>query len=123
MNPKTLVLSTMGLVSFLGGAIAQYYRARHLQPPGGVPVSLVLASALLLFVWYRLDTDQRSYRRTYFLNLGIVALGVVALPYYFFRSRGAKGGLIAILLFILLLMGSFILSYMGQYFTYYAVRI
>ena len=123
MNPKTLVLSLMGLVSFLGGAIAQYYRARHLQPPSGVPISLVLVSALLLFIWYRLDTDQRSYRRTYFLNLGIVALGVVALPYYFFRSRGAKGGLVAILLFILLLMGSFVLSYMGQYFTYYAARI
>jgi len=123
MKPKTLVLAMMGFVSFSGGAISQYYRARHLHPPSGVPISLVLVSALLIFVWYRLDADQRSYRRTFFLNLSVIALAVVALPYYFFRSRGAKGGLVAILLFILLLVVSFFLSYMGQYFTYYALKI
>ena len=123
MKPKTLVLAMMGFVSFSGGAISQYYRARHLHPPSGVTISLVLISALLIFVWYRIDADQRSYRRTFFLNLSVIALAVVALPYYFFRSRGAKGGLVAILLFILLLIVSFFLSYMGQYFTYYALKI
>ncbi len=123
MKPKTLVLAIIGFVSFSGGAISQYYRARHLHPPTSLPISLVLVSALLIFVWYRLDADQRSYRRAFFLNLSVIALAVLALPYYFFRSRGAKGGIVATLLFIFLLLVSFFLSYMGQYFTYYVVKI
>jgi hypothetical protein len=123
MNPKTVVIGLMALLTFLGGATAQYFYQHHAQPPALSTVVSVAISAFLIFLWYRLDTEQRSYRRTYLLNIGVVGLCLIALPYYFFSSRGAKGGFVASLLFVLAIFASFFVSMAGRYVVFYAMRM
>jgi integral membrane sensor domain MASE1 len=123
MNPKTVVIWLMAFITFLGGATAQYFYQRHAQPPTLTAAVLVAISAFLMFLWYRFDAEQRSYRRTYLLNIGIVGFCLVAFPYYFFRSRGAKGGFLASSVFFLAIFGSFFVSMAGRYLVYYVMRI
>ena len=120
MNPKTAVLLTLASMQLLGGAIAQFFYQKHTQTPVAVPVALVSACAFLSFLWYRLDAEQRSYKRTYLLNIGVVGIGLIAFPYYFFSSRGAKGGFVATLLFALFLVGTFLLSWAARYVVFFA---
>jgi predicted outer membrane lipoprotein len=122
LNPKTVVLWTLASIQFLSGAFSQYLYQKHMQPIGSVVLGLVLACAFLTFLWYRFDTEQRLYKRTYLLNIGVVGAGLVALPYYFFRSRGAKGGFLASLLLVLFLVGLFLLSWAGRYVVFFATR-
>jgi amino acid transporter len=81
-------------------------------------VAFTFTGAFLIFLWYRADTNARGYRRTALLNVGVVALAVVALPYYFFRSRGAKGGLLATLAFFAVFIAFLILQSVGEYAAY-----
>jgi dolichyl-phosphate-mannose--protein O-mannosyl transferase len=120
MNPKTVVIWLLALITFLSGAIAQYFYQRHAQPP--TTVASVVLCALLTFLWYRMDTDQRPYRRTYLLNVGIVGFALIAFPYYFFRSRGIKGGFVASLLFVLSILGSILISMAGRYLVFFATQ-
>ena len=120
INPKSYVLAGLALCAFLSGAMGQYMRPGANTAPSDI--WFIGASVLLVFLWYWLDTMQRSYRRTPLLNFGVIALGIVALPYYFFRSRGAKGGFIALLLSILTLLFLGFVGTGGQWATYYALQ-
>jgi hypothetical protein len=102
------------------GAIGQYAYSNSPMPPSDLWLSLV--AAFLVFFWYRLDSDQLQYRRSVWLNVGVIALGIVALPYYFFRSRGFKRGMLATLLFFLSILGWAALGVAGQYAIWYGVQ-
>ncbi len=47
---------------------------------------------LFIFMWFRYDTIARQYQTSMLLRIGIIVLPFVALPVYFFRSRGFAGG-------------------------------
>jgi hypothetical protein len=119
-NSKNVVLLILAALSFVYGAVSQYLFPGRVQPPSDL--AFVPLFALLIFIWYRLDTDQRAYRRTPLLNVGVVALAVFALPYYFFRSRGARGGFLALGLFTLCLVAAVLITVAGQYFAYYVLQ-
>ena len=76
-------------------------------------MALSLFCAILVFTWYFLDTGEHAYRRTPLLNVMVVAVGIVAIPYYLLRSRGTQRGLRAIGLFLLALLAWFILAAAG----------
>ena len=120
MNLKTIVLLALAFMSFLSGVVVEYFRyARtHFSPE----LWFLSIFVFLIFFWYRLDTDQHAYRRTPLLNVAVVALAVLALPYYFFRSRGIKDGFIASGLFFLAVLCSGVLTVAGQFATYYALQ-
>ena len=46
-----------------------------------------MAGSLLVFWWYWADSTSRSYRRSPLLNVAVVAIGFLAVPYYLVRSR------------------------------------
>ena len=50
----------------------------------------------LIFAWYYSDSEARSYPRSGALNFLMVIVVPLALPYYLFRSRGAKLGFLAL---------------------------
>ena len=54
--------------------------------------------------------------------MGVVALAIVALPYYFFRSRGLKRGALATLLFFLAAIGYGVFCVAGQYAVWYGLQ-
>ena len=85
-------------------------------------------SLLPIYWWYHLDKDETGYRAGPFLNVGVAALAIVALPVYFVRSRGWKrGGVISFyalgvlgVLYLLETLGEFIgeaIAGMGGGFT------
>jgi MFS family permease len=120
LRPKTVVLMLVALASFLAGAIGQYHWPGRMQPPSDLWFLAVFA--LLGLAWYRLDSDQRSYRRTPLLSVAVIAVAAIALPYYFFRSRGAKRGLMALGAFVLVVLASGLLTIAGGYFAYYVLQ-
>lgn len=78
----------------------------------------MLSGAFLIFAWYRIDSEQRSYKRSTWLNICVVALAIFAMPYYFFRSRGVRGGLVASGVFLLAFVGSIFLTGAGHFAVY-----
>lgn len=117
---KRIVLWLIMLAGFLDGV------SRQLTAPGADfgPADMVftLVTTLLVFIWYRFDTEERSYRRTPFLNVAVVALALLALPYYFFRSRGFSRGSVATGVFIVCMVAYIVLQSAGEYAAYFAWR-
>lgn len=113
MKPKHLIVVALAALSFVSGAAAQYlYPGQDISP---VDLWLLPAFAFLIFWWYRLDTIQTGYRRTPLLNVGVIAIAALALPYYFFRSRGFKRGALATLALFGAILASGVLTAGGQY--------
>jgi hypothetical protein len=120
MSSNTALLLALVVVSLADGAVAQYFYPRAERAP--TELWFLLGYTTVLFAWYAIDSDHRGYKRSRSLNLAFVALGILALPYYLFRTRGAKAGFIALGWF--LLIGIFIgpLNYVGKYATYYVLQ-
>jgi peptidoglycan/LPS O-acetylase OafA/YrhL len=77
-----------------------------LLAPGWTLLCPILFS-VLVFLWYRLDSNARGYRRTPLLNVGVIGLAFVAMPYYLVRSRpsGERGrALLRLAGFVLLML-------------------
>ena len=120
MKPKSAILVAGALLSLAAGAAAQYFYSFAESSP--VDVVLTIVGALLIFAWYRFDSALSGYRRSAGLNVAIVAIALLGLPYYFFRSRGAKRGLIATILFLLTIVGSALLTIAGRAIVYYGLQ-
>ncbi|MGY0653075.1 hypothetical protein ACW7GZ_14690 [Luteimonas sp. A537] len=109
---QTIAVVLFGVLSFATGAVGQLmYPGLDLSP---VDLWTMPVFLLLVFWWYRLDTTQLGYRRTPWLNVGVIAVAVLALPYYFFRSRGLKRGLLATIIMLAVFIGSGLLTFVGQ---------
>ena len=120
MNSKSIILLLLAALAFFTGSVGQYITPGKPYPP--TEMAFVLCGSVLVFSWYVIDAQQRFYKRSMWLNISVVGLALVALPYYFFRSRGVKNGLLATGLFLLMLLASFVLTSAGQYATYYALQ-
>jgi predicted membrane channel-forming protein YqfA (hemolysin III family) len=114
------LLVALAVLSFCSGAAAQLWFRGSPMPPS--TLAFAVLGTLLVFAWFHIDSTQRNYRRSPWLNTGVVVLSLVALPYYFFRSRGAKLGLLATSLFLLVIIASGVLGVVGQYAAYYSLQ-
>ena len=117
-NRKAFVLALIVLVAFVDGVAHQLIAPGEIFAPSDLVFTVVVT--LLTFVWYRFDSDDAAYPRSPFLNVAVIALAVLALPYYFFRSRGFARGSIAVGIFIGFLALYFSLQSAGEYAAYYA---
>lgn len=109
---KSVVLALLAATALLAGLLDPL-----LESAGGdwlwFNALLSLVCTVLVFTWYYLDSGDRDYPRTPLLNIMVVAAGLVAIPYYLFRSRGAQRGLRACGLFLLALLLWFVLAAAG----------
>jgi hypothetical protein len=89
---KIQVLVLLVAVTLVAGVVDARDMALHIQSNGWAVLSTLLFS-FLCFCWYRIDSEARLYRRSRWLNVGIVMLAIFAVPYYLVRSRpaGQKG--------------------------------
>ena len=101
-------------------AVGEYAYPEESFPPSDLWLSLV--GAFLTFVWYRLDADELHYRRPIWLNFGVIAVNIIALPYYSFRSRGARRGALATLLYLLAILAWGALCVAGEYAVWYVTQ-
>jgi hypothetical protein len=111
-DKRSIVVLAILLLGFVSGAIGQLVAPEQVISPVDIAFSLV--GAFLVFFWYRFDTDAMHYRRNPLLSVAVVALGLVALPYYFFRSRGFARGLLASAMFLLLVIAYSLLQMAGE---------
>ena len=93
MKPKTVALAGVLLTGLVSGAFDVVFEraggtARLIAEVGPLIVGLAF-----IFMWLHYDGLQVGYRRSALLNIGIVALGIVFIPVYLYRSRppGARG--------------------------------
>lgn len=77
-------------------------------------IVFAIAGAFFAFLWVRLDSDQRNFRRSPFLTTSVVGLPIVALPYYLFRTRGFRQGGIGVLAFLAVSIGYSIMGELGR---------
>ena len=78
----------------------------------------MLMFSLIIFTWYYHDSNQRSYQRSALLNIGVVTLAIVAIPYYLIRTRerGQKSKAILHLagFFVLIILSSVVGAIIGS---------
>lgn len=60
----------------------------------------------LIYWWYHDDKRDRAFLAGRWMNIGMIALAIVTVPIYLFRSRGAKDGAIASVLFVITFFGA-----------------
>ena len=75
----------------------------HLSAPMPWKAIEQLTLACCIYGWYHIDKVQRQYPAGALLNIAVVALSIVAVPIYLFRSRGAKQGAKSFILFLVFL--------------------
>lgn len=89
-----MVLAFLALCALADGI------TRQLTAPGEMFAQsdfvFTVIGTLLIFMWYRFDSDERQYRRSPGLNVAMIAVVILALPYYFYKSRGFRKGSIAV---------------------------
>jgi len=108
---KTRVLWAFAAISFISGAnpvIAMSADTVRL-----IELVLLFAMVFMIFLWYRIDADERGFKRTPLLNMAIVMAAALAIPYYLIRSRGSQEGPAAVLQALLVFLGSLVLSAIG----------
>ena len=114
------VLCGLAVVAVLSGAIGQYFYPGEIMPLTDILFTVVATA--LLFIWYRADSDRLAYRRSIGLNVAVVFVSAIAMPYYFFRSRGFKYGSFATALFLIVAIVYWLLIVVGQYAAYYGLQ-
>lgn len=86
MTRKQILIAILA-VMVLDGALDATYAANGLSQPLEWSVPITLCISFLGFLWYRIDSDERDYRRSAGLNIAMIFLAYVAMPYYLLRSR------------------------------------
>src|SRR5260221_8211989 len=74
----------------------------------------VLLTTYAVYWWYVLDKRERNFPAGLLQNIGVVLINIVALPIYFFRSRGWKRGALATLGMLGVLVCVGLLTYAGE---------
>ena len=119
-NPKLVVFGALMLSALLSGIARQFMAPNEVVAP--IDILFMVVGAFLLFLWFRLDSDERNYRRSPLLNVGVISLAIVVLPYYFFRTRGFARGFGASVLFLIAGIVYSLLQYAGSYLSYLAAQ-
>jgi hypothetical protein len=64
-----------------------------------------IALNVLGLMWARIDAGERRYELSRYFTVAVILLGVFAIAYYLFRSRGFEKGLASTGLLVLYLIG------------------
>ena len=117
MKPKAWAVVLFFVSGFIGGVLTQVYS------PVGRVTKLDLAVMLIglgcIFCWFRFDSDERNYRRSPILSIMMIALAILAMPYYLFRTRGIGKGIVATLIFLCCMLAVGFVSWGGEWAAYF----
>jgi len=69
--------------------------ARGTSQPGYLQIVSSIIFGTLTFLWFWIDSEAHSFKRSPFLSVAIVVIALIAVPYYLMRSRGEGERLIA----------------------------
>jgi amino acid transporter len=117
---KKYVIGALAIIAVINGVANQLSTAREVMSQQDLAFGLI--GVALIFIWYRLDAEEREFRRSAVLNTMVVAVAFIALPYYLFRTRGLSKGAIATGLLVVAVLMYTALQYGGAYAAYYLSR-
>jgi hypothetical protein len=87
MNYKKIAPPALaGTLALLAG-LSDRGTPSRMNDSGDISVLVTLLIVAIVFVWYRRDARDRGYGATWGLNIGMVLMTVIALPWYLVRSR------------------------------------
>ena len=86
MKSKQILILLLLYFAALSG-VASYLDTRRIAEPQWFVMVTSVVGSLLVFWWYWTDSTSRAYRRSPLLNVAMVAVGFLAVPYYLLRSR------------------------------------
>lgn len=108
-RPKYQLLGAFAVFQFL-------YILLAVITASSIHLSAILATigtfgfGLAILAWCRFDSRERGYPLSAKFPYAVVIFGTLSLIFYFFRSRGFAGGLIALSLSIAFLIGIVIID-------------
>ena len=120
MNRTLYLITAYVLLALLCGATRQYINPGAETATSDLP--FMITGLLLIFIWYYFDTEQIQFERSALLNLGVILIGIIALPYYFLKSRGFMKGMVYTGLFLLVIMAWPVNELIGAYLIYYGLQ-
>jgi hypothetical protein len=97
VSRKSAALVLLGLLSLAAPLLEAWFTGR-VEPFSKFDLAATFLSIPLIFFWYHLDKREHDYQAGALMNVGVVAVSIVALPIYFIRSRGWKRGAITTVL-------------------------
>lgn len=68
------------------GGVDAYFEANAVGEPGWWGLVSTIVMSGVIFAWYYLDSEARSFPRSKWLNIAVVGVALVAIPYYVARS-------------------------------------
>ena len=110
---KLYALALLGGVSLLSPVLEITVTGRS-DPVGGFALADTVVSLAAIYWWYYADKAQRQFRAGPLLNVGVIAMAIIALPIYFIRSRGWKRGSLSIAVAAAILAATFGLEWLGE---------
>jgi hypothetical protein len=114
MRVKVWALAILALISLLVPLLEMLLTGR-VEELGRFALAQNLLSIPPIFWWYHVDKAEKGYRAGPLMNVGVVALAVLALPVYFIRSRGWKRGSVSILKGIAVFAAVTLLGMLGEW--------
>ena len=113
---RSLTISAYLALSFLYGAIFEIGRYYHW--PDYLTLAFIIIGVVMIASWYFFDSEIMKYHRTKGMNIFVVGFALIGIPYYLFATRGRKKGMIGTGLFLALIVGTSLISWLGEWFGY-----
>jgi CDP-diglyceride synthetase len=82
-----VLLTAIAALCVAQGYVEGYFEFRHQHEPRWWWHLYVIVATALIYAWYYYDSEVRGFHRTKWLNIAVVGLAVVAIPYYVFQSN------------------------------------
>ena len=115
MSPSKLyALALLAAASLIVPVLEVLFTGR-VEPLSKFGIAQTLVALTAIYWWYHLDKGERQYEAGPLMNVGVVALTIVALPIYFIRSRGWKRGLAATGVAIAVFAATYALEMLGEW--------
>ncbi|MBA5686834.1 hypothetical protein [Rugamonas apoptosis] len=69
------------------GLASGFFARRNLSEPTWWALFSTVSISVAVFWWYCIDSAQKEFTRSFWLNVGVVAIAPIAIPWYVFRSN------------------------------------
>ena len=103
---KKILISAIFVLTFIFGASDVWLEDAPRQLNQLVLWVSIISVSALIFAWVHLDAKERQYSKSKWLNVGVLALSIIFVPIYLFRSRPKGQKLIALACYVLALLAA-----------------